>query len=528
MTATTKNSLTPEQFRRVLYVPGARGVVRYAEALFDFQKADFAALDKLVMALAAGKQPEIGNHWIERTKGADKSGSAAVEILWLAIFSPRMLLIQIAAGDEEQADEIRKVIKSILKLPENRWITKHLTVLADRIVNDRTETEIHILTTDALGSHGARPNLVVIDEVSHQKNFEFIDTLLDNRAKMPFGGLLCLTNAGFLLTAAHKLRELARTSRRWFFSSYDRIAPWLDPLEIAERVRLIPKARADRLYRGRWVTGTDDGLSPDDIETALVLAGPHHAPRPGWSYFVGADLGFVSDHSAVLTVGVDPVRKKIVLAECQAWRPPRGGRVDGRAVRSYLKSVFDRFHSRNIYIDPTEARVMIQDLAAMGVSPVTEYTFSSRANRQAMASAVLSAFRDQTIELFPDPELIDELHRIAFVDHETHFELFAERDARGHCDRAISLAIVLVPAINFLRYGEFEAGASMPKHFDARARGVQIGAKNEPAADQRVPPLQSRHGIQLSAQASGWDAWNRRPLAGGRRGFASCVQLSRK
>jgi hypothetical protein len=505
--------LTPDQFRRVLWVPGARGVEICANLLCDFQIRDFAALDKLFMALAAGQPPEIRDYFLERTKGSSKSSDAAIEILWLAIFSDRMLLVQIAAGDEEQAAEIHKAIKSVLSIRQNAWIKKHLTVLADRIVNKRTGTEIQILTTDAMGSHGARPSLVVIDEVSHQKNWDFIETLMDNKAKMPLGGLLCLTNAGFLLTPAHKLRELARTSKRWYFSSYTKTPPWLDPEEIAERIRLIPKARADRLYRGRWVTGTDDGLSPDDIESAIVRDGPLHAPPAGWTMFVGADLGFVSDHSAVVTVGVDPVRKKIVLAECTAWRPPRGGRVDGRAVRSFLKSTFDRFHPRNIYIDPTEARILLQDLAAMGVSPVSEYTFSSRANRQAMASAVLSAFRDQTIELYNDPALIDELHRIAFVDHETHFELFAERDARGHCDRAISLAIVLVPAIQFLRYGEFEPGTSAARSFNPQSHGVQLGLKNNPAEAERTGPLQTRFGVQLQNGALSFDRWNRRPLA---------------
>jgi len=509
-TAVKNNFLTPAEFRRVLFVPGARGVAICAALLADFQKKDFAALDKLFLSLCHGTQPEIRNFWIERTKGASKSSDAAVNIIWLAVFSPLMLLVQIAAGDEEQAAEIHRSVKSVLNIRQNAWIKKHLTILADRIVNKRTGTEIQILTADALGSHGARPSLVVIDEVSHAKVWDFVDTLMDNKAKMPFGGLLCLTNSGFINTPAHKLREMARTSPRWYFSAFTETAPWMDAGDVAERIRVIPKGRADRLYRGRWTTGTDDGLSPDDIETSLVLSGPHHAPEPGWHYFVGGDLGFVSDHSAVVTVGVDPVRKKIVLAECTGWRPPRGGRVDGRAVRSYLKSTFDRFHPTNIYLDPTEARILVQDLAAMGVAPVTEFSFSSRANRIAMASAVLSAFRDQVIELYPEPLLVDELHRIAFVDHETHFELYAERDARGHCDRAISLAIVLVPAIAFLKYGEFVPPGSMAKPQSHLATQLIQGSEPKPVEVARFGRLATRYKIQMSPNVTRWNVWNRR------------------
>jgi hypothetical protein len=162
-------------------VPGARGVARCADLLADFQKRDFAALDKLFIALCHGRQPEIGNFWIERTKGACKSSDAAVNILWVAIFSPLPLLIQIAAADEEQAAEIHKSIKSVLRITQNAWIKSHLTVLAGKIVNRRTGTEVEILTTDALGSHGARPTLVLIDEISHAKCWDYVDTLLDRR-----------------------------------------------------------------------------------------------------------------------------------------------------------------------------------------------------------------------------------------------------------------------------------------------------------------------------------------------------------
>ena len=42
-----------------------------------------------------------------------------------------------------------------------------------------------ILTSDAFSSHGSRPDLILLNEVSHVQSEEFALTVLDNFSKMP-------------------------------------------------------------------------------------------------------------------------------------------------------------------------------------------------------------------------------------------------------------------------------------------------------------------------------------------------------
>jgi hypothetical protein len=458
----------PVEFRRVLYVRAARGLVRFGEVLADFQRRDFEILDQITVAIREDREPVPRKCWIERTKGASKSSDIAVALLWLLFAADRLLLIQVAAGDGEQAREVFRAIRAILKIRQNAWLKTWITLRADRIINAQTETTIEFLTADSLGSHGARVDLLCIDEVSHAKAWEFIETIMDNSAKMAAGGLICGTNAGLIGSPAHALREVARQSPDWAFSAYTNPAPWLSMAEVAERRRLTSPGRFRRLWAGQWTHEAETGLNPEWIADAIRLAGPGPMPQPGWAYFVGADLGLVRDNTSVVTLGIDmndrgtsernersdgQRPKQIHLVEHKTWKPKPGQPVDGNAVRAYLRRLCQRFSPQSVNVDPTEARILIQDLRREGLQAIEEYTFSSPQNRRDMAASMLSAFRERSLLIYRDDELIDELHRLEFVDKLHHHEIRADRDARGHCDTAISLAIALVPAIKHLRFG---------------------------------------------------------------------------
>src|SRR5262245_5806938 len=127
----------PCKFREALIIQAARGPARFGDCMADFQRRDFAALDSALLALRDGKTPPTGRYWWERTKGASKDSDLAVALLWLMAFSPRPLACQVGAADQDQADELRKAAKSILRL--NGWLRSLLDAQAWRIVNERTE-----------------------------------------------------------------------------------------------------------------------------------------------------------------------------------------------------------------------------------------------------------------------------------------------------------------------------------------------------------------------------------------------------
>lgn len=223
---------SPAAFRESLLIPTGRGERLFADIIAPFQRERFAALDPALIAVARGERPPIGRHWWEATKGASKDTDLAGCLLWLLAFTDRPLDCQVGAADQDQADELRKAAKGILH--SNEWLAGAIKIQGSMILSDRTDSTCEIVAADVTGSHGARPDVLILNELSHIAKDEFAANLMDNASKVPHGLVVVATNAGVLDSWQHKWRELARNSARWSFHKWDRPAPWLDAAELAE------------------------------------------------------------------------------------------------------------------------------------------------------------------------------------------------------------------------------------------------------------------------------------------------------
>src|SRR5262249_26232067 len=143
----------------------------------------------------------------------------------------------------------------------------------------------------------------ILNEISHITKEEFAKNLLDNASKVPHGLVVCITNAGFISSWQESLRDVARTSPRWYFSAYTQQAPWLDAAEIEEAKKRNSATRFARLWEGQWVHESADAIRPSDIDNAVTLDGATLAPKKGWSAVAGVDIGIRRDHSSVVLLG---------------------------------------------------------------------------------------------------------------------------------------------------------------------------------------------------------------------------------
>src|SRR6185503_3267656 len=105
------------------------------------------------LAVARGHKPSVGRFWWEATKGASKDSDLACCLLWLLAFTARPLLCQVGAADADQAGELRKAAKDVLRL--NPWLTTRVEILNWRIVCDATGASCEIIAADVAGFHGA-------------------------------------------------------------------------------------------------------------------------------------------------------------------------------------------------------------------------------------------------------------------------------------------------------------------------------------------------------------------------------------
>jgi hypothetical protein len=428
---------SPGAFRNLLQIPTGRGPARLAGVMAPFQARDFAALDPAFLALARGEKPDRGRFWLERTKGGSKDTDCAVMLLWLLAFGRRPLACQVGAVDQTQAAEVRKAAQDLLRL--NGWLADAVQIQSWALLNPRTEARCEIVASDVASSHGARPDLLVLNELSHLTKQDFALNLLDNASKVPSGVVVIASNAGFQPSWQFTMREEARASRRWYFSHVTEPAPWLDPAEVDEARRRGSNNRFRRLWGGEWVPRSGDLLDGETIRAALTLRGPPQ-PEPGMVFFGGIDLSVSKHHTAVCVVGRDRSRR-LRLMRLYSWEPVAGLKVDLRDVREAVLDADALF--RPLWVaDGYQMQLMAQDLRIGGVR--IELDSGGAAGQKERASAVLETFNSRLIDLWDDAKLVGDLASLALVEGESGCRLQApETRAGGHADRAMALAYAL-------------------------------------------------------------------------------------
>ncbi|HEX4145152.1 MAG TPA: hypothetical protein VHY91_16720 [Pirellulales bacterium] len=429
-------------FASDLIIPSAHGQRRFGDVMAPFQVERFGQIAPALYALAKGEKPPIGRYWWEATKGASKDSDLAVCLLWLLAFAGRSLLAQVGAADQDQADELRKAATDILRL--NPWLGGRVVIQNWKITCTSNGATAEIVAADTAGSHGARPDVLIINELSHITKQEVAENWRDNADKVPQGLVVIATNAGFMGTWQYRWREIARTSPRWVFNQRAEPSPWIDPADLAEAERRNSKARFRRLWWGVWSSGTGDALDSADIEAAVdQRLGPMQGDEPGYGFVAGLDLGIKQDHSAHVVLGYHTATQRCRLALCQSWGPGFEGKVDLMAVEASVMAANKRFGCSTLY-DPHQAGLMAQRCQKHG-APMVEVPFvGSTLNK--LAAAVLDAFRSRAVDLYPEPKLLADLNRLTIVEKSYGYKLEATHDADGHADRATALALALLGA----------------------------------------------------------------------------------
>jgi hypothetical protein len=404
-----------------------------------FQVERFDAVAPALEAVAGGRRPDPQKFWFECVKGTSKTSDVALMLIWLAVFSPRALRIQVGAGSFDQAGEVKKAIVEWTRaLPQ---IESAVTVHNWRAYNPTTGTEIEICPADEDTKHGGRPDVLVLDELTHVSNWPFVETMADNASKNPNCLTIIATNAGWVDTPAYFWRELARTSPRWRFLQVTEPAPWVDPAEMEEARRRSSKGRYLRLWKGVWNTGGDgDAISEDDLQAAIVQSGPHPCRLDSFTfYFGGLDVGVTRDGTGFSVVAVNHHFKRLSLAYANRWLPREfsQGRVQFDTVEADIRRAHDRFRLDALIYDIAHALQLAENMARAGIRCISWPP--STANRERMAMSLLQVFRERQIAIYPDQRILDDLRGLSVIEKPTGYALNAKRRAGiGHADLGIA------------------------------------------------------------------------------------------
>jgi len=423
------------------------GLQRFEDVIAPHQIEWLDAVAPSFEALAKNKKPPIGRFWIEATKGCSKDSDVGCYVLWVLAFSSRPLTIQIAAADQDQAGETWRAMNAAIR--QHPWLSGLVTCNNWRLTNPKTGSVCDVVAADVAGSQGARPDLLVINELSCIVKQEFAENLMDNATKMPNGIVIVATNAGSVDSWQWRWRETARCSPRWSFHQYDKPAPWLDPADLEEAKKRNSKSRFNRLFWGVWSTGSDF-IDGDLIEAAIMQPTRAGLPMPGFltfadpqfSYVSALDLGVKNDYCALVTLGIHGAGQFMRLATEQSWAPDgKTGETDLVAVEAAVLEMWHKFRPVGVFFDPHQCALMSQRLRARGVRMI-EYPFSETTH-VAMAEAMLQVFTAKKIKLPRCSVTIEQIRRLSVQEKSYGQRLVFPRNRAGHCDVAVALAIAI-------------------------------------------------------------------------------------
>lgn len=432
----------PRLYRERLAVRGSHGPVSFTSIEAPFQRPILASIDAAFRAVREDRQPPVTRIWVEATKGAGKDTLAAMSLLWLLAFTPRQLTAQVLAADRSQADELRRAADGIRR--QNEWLGQLVEVQNWLLLNPHSGSRCEIVASDESGGHGSRPDIVVINELTHHSDRGPAETAMDNAAKVPSNVTIILTNHGRRDSWQWDWRQLAKESPRWAFHSYTQPAPWINPDELKERRRSTSEARFRRLWLGEWIGDDESALTDAVLRAAIVLAGPRYGREsPDEQTFAGLDLGISRDRSALAILTRSP-GERTKLAGCQSWSPPRGGQIDLSQVERAVLEAHQRFGFFTLFYDPAQAELMAQRLRRAGV-PMVGIPFTV-GTLQEMASSLLEVFNSGEIELFQHHQLITDLRQLRFVERGNAFRLDSTRNSDGHQDLATAFTLALLAA----------------------------------------------------------------------------------
>jgi phage terminase large subunit-like protein len=477
--------------------PTARGIRRFGDVGIEEQLELLRALAPSLLAIARGKLPPRRRYYCEATKGFGKDLLLAMVVIWLLAFAPQTLLIQLAADDFEQASETTKQMKDLLR--HNRLLKARLQIQNSKSINPTTESTAQTLTRDDTGSHGARPNLLAINEHSHFTDVGTLDTLLDNAVKMGGAGLTIIcSNAHFAESPQFELREQYKNDPHCFFLKYAKPAPWLDEADLEAAEKRNSPSRYRRLFLGETDMGGGDFLEREDIDSALTQPGPMlKAPDPihGWRFCAGLDIGVKKHRTSIVVLGAKSGSGRLRLASVKSWTPKSGAKVDLTEVRRCAIDLHRKFSFRTMLFDPHQAELLSQDLTRLGV-PTLEFPFTG-SNCNLMAESLLDVFKSKIVDLYDDPELTRDLRRINIVSRAWGYKLEPPVDGRGHGDTAMAMAICLPFAMTMANACAGGAPVITTGHSERNSSRFGVHVNRNPRSPRSGVFLDVSHG-------SGW------------------------
>jgi len=351
--------------------------------------------------LAGIGKEKAGGVWrvyLERPRGHSKTSDIAAGIAWILEFGRERLEGIAAAADREQGDLIRTSVLRLAKL--NPHLCRNLEFKQFGISNRRTGSRLTVISSDVQSSWGVLPDFVICDEVCHWEKGDLWYSLLSSAAKKRRCLLGVLTNAGVGRGWQWELRELARTSAEWHFSSLEGCqASWIDPAHLAEQKRLLPPGVYERLWMNHWQETGGEYVSLAEAAKCCDLSLSYRAHgKQGVVYLAAID--FAEKHDNTVGVVVHREAGRVVVDRMDVVCPEPGEPTRVAWVDEWIEEIGRLFPGVEFVVDEYQLLGTIQRLESRW--PIRRFEFRGGKGNHALALHLRQLITNQEIAWYPD------------------------------------------------------------------------------------------------------------------------------
>ena len=353
-------SVSPRAFRRNLIL-SAENPQPFHRLIQPWQQADFASLDAAWLQLAGRSDSDrYQRAYIERPRGHAKTSDMALQIAWILLFSTRPVQGLAAAADRDQASLLWEAVERIARL--NPELCAELQFRKHVVSNPRTGSRLEVISSDVQSSWGALPDFVICDELCHWEKPDLWFSLLSSAAKKPTCVLTVLTNAGVGRGWQWDVRESARKSSAWYFSSLEGTqAPWITPRALQEQKDLLPRPVYERLWLNQWQHSDGEFVTLAEAEACRDPAlKEQHRGQPNRRYVAAIDFAEKHDYTVGVLIHREGSRIVVDRMDVVVPTPTAPTRVDW--VEKWIREIATDFSQVTFIIDEYQLLGTIQNL----------------------------------------------------------------------------------------------------------------------------------------------------------------------
>ena len=348
-------------------------------------------------SVSEAKIPTFRRAYIERPRGHSKTTDMAIQCAWILQHARDTVRGLAAAADQEQAQLLHAAIADhVRRVPH---LHSDLQIQQHVIRNLRTESRMTVISSDVNSSWGQLPDFVICDELCHWSKPDLWYSLCSSAAKKPQCVLAVLTNAGVGTGWQWNVREAARSSSVWHFSSLvGPQAPWISSATLEEQRRLLPPGVYARLWENIWQHSDGEFVSLAEAEACINPAAVEQARgQRGRIYFAAVD--YAEKHDRTVGVVVHREGDTIVVDRMDVAVPQPGKPVLVAWVETWIERIARDFPGVQFVLDEYQLLSVLQRYEAR--YPLRRFDFSGGRGNHALAVTLRNLILHRRVQWYP-------------------------------------------------------------------------------------------------------------------------------